>query len=346
MRVSRTLATIQTLLVIGFLCGCSSSSAPIVADPTPTPPPTPTAGATATPTPTATPTSTVTPTPTPTPTIPSCVGGLMCNSASCCSSHEIPAGSYTMGAPNADGSYAADTKPQHTATIARFVLDDFEVTVGRFRTFVAVYTGAAPATDSGANPEIVGSGWSAGWNASLPAGAANLITALKCSGYTWTDTVGANENRPINCVTWYEAFAFCIWDQGRLPTEAEWEYGAKGGAEDRLYPWGSPIDASYACYSGCSLGDVGSYPAGIGKWNQLDLAGNLAEWTLDYYAADWYSGAGDPCSNCANLSGVNRLVRGGSSLTNTDGLRNPTRANLSPSSRTSTTGFRCARAAP
>jgi hypothetical protein len=77
-----------------------------------------------------------------------------------------------------------------------------------------------------------------GWDTSQTIGVRSL-------DMTWTDTVGPNENLPMNCVPWYKAFAFCVWDGGRLPTEAEWNYAATGGNEQRKYPWGStaPDDA-------------------------------------------------------------------------------------------------------
>src|SRR6185312_9797256 len=99
------------------------------------------------------------------------------------------------------------------------------------------------------------------------------------------------------CITWYEAYAFCIWDGGFLPSEAEWNYAAAGGSEQRAYPWTttSTIDCSYANYAGadgggqCQAGgldDVGSQsPQGDGKYGQSDLAGNAWEWTLDSSAA-------------------------------------------------------------
>jgi formylglycine-generating enzyme required for sulfatase activity len=58
---------------------------------------------------------------------------------------------------------------------------------------------------------------------------------------TWTKRAGQNENLPINCVTWHEAYAFCIWDGGFLPSGTEWEYAAVGGSQQRYYPWGSLV---------------------------------------------------------------------------------------------------------
>src|SRR6185503_7394575 len=87
------------------------------------------------------------------------------------------------------------------------------------------------------------SGWQAGFNASLLATTADLTTAVtSCAGFansTYAPAgVIASNNKPMNCVTFFEAFAFCIWDGGRLPTVAELELATRGGSEQRPQPWG------------------------------------------------------------------------------------------------------------
>ena len=66
---------------------------------------------------------------------------------------------------------------------------------------------------------------------------------------TWTISPGANERKPLNWVSFYIAFAFCVWDDGRLPSEAEWNYAAAGGDEQEgRYPWGAGLDQTCAVY--------------------------------------------------------------------------------------------------
>jgi formylglycine-generating enzyme required for sulfatase activity len=162
----------------------------------------------------------------------------------------------------------------------------------------------------------------------------------------------------MNCVSWYEAFTFCAWDGGWLPTEAEWNYAAAGGAEQRYYPWSSPatniaINKYYAVYDcmgdysdpeDCGFSDILSVgsrsPTGDGLWAQADLGGSMWEWNLDWY--DIYT---NPCNNCANLSSASgRVTRGGSWSGLASGLRAADRNyGIAPTSRYLNLGFRCAR---
>ncbi len=159
------------------------------------------------------------------------------------------------------GLFKRANDAMYPATVNDFTLDRFEVTVGRFRQFVTDYPKNKPLPNDGAHPLIEGSGWDEAWDANLPETKEALIASLKCSDTfrTWTDKAGGSEALPINCVSWYVAFAFCAWDKGRLPTDAEWNYAAAGGDEQRKYPWvGDTLDPDYAVY-GCS-GDKESKP--------------------------------------------------------------------------------------
>jgi len=264
----------------------------------------------------------------------------------CCAADLVPAGTFSR---SYDGVFY--TEAGALASVSEFRLDRYEVTVGRLRKFVEAYPGSGPSPKVGTNPSNAADpGWQPIWNAELPKSEAELRTSLACVGTTWTETPSRNETKPINCVDWYVAFAFCAWDSGRLPSEAEWNYVAAGGSEHRVYPWSDPADAtvideSYAVYTAAAAPPgiqlVGSKPKGAGRWGQLDLAGNVAEWTLD-----WFHGAYDmPCSDCAKTDGgASRVYRGGSFFDDQGWVRVAKRSSIAPTKGADTRGVRCARA--
>jgi len=275
----------------------------------------------------------------------------------CCAAPLVPGGSFKR---NYDGvNFRNDTFP---ATISSFHLDRFEVTVGRYRAFIDSGKGTQlgpPAQGDGAHDAFTG--WDPAWNTGLLADRATFTAKSDtCSpAYsTWNDMVrnGADENMPINCVTWYEAVAFCAWDGGFLPTEAEWNYAAAGGSDQRVYPWSPPLttppptpimDSTYAVYMNFGAAYdalVGSKsPRGDGKWGHADLAGNVAEHLLDWYVSPFPTMS---CNDCVTLTSPNtyHAMRGGSTGDDSALLAVSYRdRDLGPASRLSSFGFRCAR---
>jgi sulfatase modifying factor 1 len=233
------------------------------------------------------------------------------------------------------------------ANVTDFHLDKFEVTVGRFRKFFESYPGNKPSRGQGEHPLIDNSGWSTAWDAKLPKDQTELGAMLKCDANfrTWTDEAGANEELPVSCVTWYAAFAFCVWDGGRLPTELEWNYAAAGGDEQRIYPWGDAApDKNHVIIdcqinAGCIL-PAGSKPLGNGKWGHADLAGSMAEWMLDYHGE-----LPSPCSSCAQLAdaGYGRELRGGDFSHDAAAVLTTARLGAIPEGMQNYQGIRCAR---
>jgi formylglycine-generating enzyme required for sulfatase activity len=258
------------------------------------------------------------------------------------------------------------------ATVSAFRLDKYEVTVGRFRQFIAAVVGGwLPAPGSGRHAHLNGGqglvsatgGNEVGWNmaddANLPRLEAAWDTALQCDStyQTWTPARGANENLPITCETWSQAYAFCIYDGGFLPSEAEWNFAAAGGGGSggqRAYPWSVPstdvgIDCAHANYDpsppcvAAGASAVGSdSPAGDGAFGQADLAGNLWEWNLD-----WGTAYVTPCVDCAYVKTTPfpplRVLRGGARDAVASEALVSSRFGFTPEQTSATFGVRCAR---
>jgi len=302
----------------------------------------------------------------------------LCQGESCCTSITVPGGAFKMGRSTVSGSsdYYSDglsyEVPEHDAIVSSFALDKYEVTVGRFRSFVEVYDAwhkppaSNPQIGTGSNQNATASvrgrtGWQQNWTPNdndLPADSAAVKTMLIAGQdqfSTWTETAGTNEAFPINNVSWTLAFAFCIWDGGRLPTEAEWNYAAAGGSEQRVFPWSIPPDNSIAPANAVYYGnaDASGLPSAVGsksctspqaacgdgRWGQSDLAGNVYEWTLDYYT-DPYPPT--TCVDCCTTSvQATHVVRGGSLNNDSGDLLSAERVDLGPTDVQFWTGFRC-----
>jgi sulfatase modifying factor 1 len=304
---------------------------------------------------------------------PSCISSIAgttnCGASveSCCASLEVAGGTFDRVYTNTGNGATGLANP---ATVSGFRLDKYDVTVGRFRQFAGAWSvGYRPAPGSGkhthlndghglANSSGQG-GYEPGWAATDDSNVAPTTANLQCdaANATWTASAGTNETLPITCGNWYEAYAFCIWDGGFLPSEAEWEYAWAGGAGQREFPWGTtepgtnnryaiygcyyPPSGSATCMGVPNIAPVGTATLGAGLWGQLDLAGEVYQWDLDSYA-DYVN----PCNDCAFLTALLpfRVRRGGAFGYDETVLRPPARYHDTPSLRDGNFGFRCARA--
>jgi formylglycine-generating enzyme len=247
----------------------------------------------------------------------------------------------------------ADEIPEHAARVAFHGLDRYEVTVGRMRRFVDNYDKASLLTlldgGAGTHPALPATAWDNAWDGQLSADVAALQDALACNAIqTWTDDPGNNETFPINCASWYLAYAFCAWDEGRLPIEAEWERAASGGDENRLYPWGTDAPsatlANYSATDNTPEADVFAKPDGAGRWGHVQLAGSVWEWVFDTHDPGWYAGPGHDCQDCANTTaGGAKIMRGGDFQYNAISLRGAERFPGTASAYWLGAGIRCAR---
>jgi formylglycine-generating enzyme required for sulfatase activity len=227
----------------------------------------------------------------------------------------IPSGCFNMG--DAFSEMYLDERPVHKVCItSSFYMDVHEVTNAEYKACVDA-SGC-----SGPRPSISNSR----------------------SSYFGNPTYN---NFPVIYVTWYQATAYCTWAGKRLPTEAEWEYAARGGLSGNRYPWGDWVDSNKANYE--SSGDpwepdtspVGYYAAtGYGLY---DMGGNVSEWVNDWYLDTYYSisPTNDPLGPS---TGTERVMRGGSWAGVPNWMRVSCRmGKMLPILNFSSQGFRCAR---
>ncbi len=191
----------------------------------------------------------------------------------------VPPGTFLMGTDDTDptGELAPPTwarlelpaeRPQHEVAISTgFWIDATEVTNENYQAFV---------NDGGYTTEALWSeeGWA--WLSSVDASA--LPAAC----------VDAEPTNPRVCITWYEAEAYAAWRGGALPTEAQWEYAARGPSSV-IFPWGDEWDPAKAnVVDSTELTPVGSYPDGASWVKAHDMAGNAMEWVADWYSGTYY----------------------------------------------------------
>jgi formylglycine-generating enzyme required for sulfatase activity len=257
----------------------------------------------------------------------------------CCKTLAVPGGSFNIF-----------NDAQYPAKVSPYLLDAYEVTAGRFRAWVEATNGNlranAPKPGDGAHPKVPNSGWRAEWDAFLPTSRAEVDQMLgpeKCQvganlddygTLTWwtsaldakikqangknADVLAANtkealDGKPINCIPWHVLFAFCVWDGGRLPTNAEWSFAAEGGAEQRDFPWGSVPAGDLVNISGRA--DLSLVPT----WNagQKFVVASLYDPSLGpnqldpkYYVHTWGGKFRTTRDNAMHVAPVGRRVLG------------------------------------
>jgi iron(II)-dependent oxidoreductase len=218
---------------------------------------------------------------------------------------EIPAGPFTMGSD----TDAEDEAPAHEVDLPAFKIDLFEVANADFAKFVE---------------------------------ATGYQTDAEKEGRTknWRSVAEGKDNHPVVFASWNDAVAFCEWLGKRLPTEAEWEKAARG-SDERVYPWGDDYDPSKANVKDTGLRGtavVGSFGAGASPYGVEDMAGNVWEWTADWYEA--YPGSDYQSDYFGERF---RVLRGGAWFETADFVRTTVRNANIETAAGDDVGFRCAR---
>ena len=249
---------------------------------------------------------------------------------------KVEGGTFRMGATSEQGSDVdSDEKPVHSVTLSDYYIGETEVTVGLFRKFI---------NETGYRTDADKEGGSYIWN-----GSDWVLT----SGVNWQCDVNgkirsaSEDNHPVIHVSWNDANEFCEWlkqktgKNFRLPTEAEWEYAARGGNKSKGYKYsGSTTIGNVAWYSGNS--GSATHDVKTKTPNELgiyDMSGNVFEWCQDWYGN--YS-SGSQTNPTGPSFGFERVIRGGSWGSNARYCRVSNRSFDDPGNRDSFNGFRLA----
>ena len=294
-RRSRSLAASLLAIVLAGCAGAATASAPASQGlASPVPASQPAASETASPSPSAAPVASSEPGASP---------GQTRTDASGIAQVWVPAGTFTMGTDDASitaltaagpppwvlEEFPSEQPAHHVNLTHGYWIDRDEVTNASFAAFKAAggYTDKALWSD-------------AGWTWLGHRVVDNL--PLAC--------IGDDPALPRLCVTWFEAEAYATWRGARLPTEAEWEFAARG-PDSRVYPWGETFDAAKANVTD-AVGPVpvGAHPTGASWIGALDMSGNAMEWVADWLDRDWYakSPADDPTGP---VTGTIKVEKGG-----------------------------------
>ncbi|MBI5516843.1 MAG: SUMF1/EgtB/PvdO family nonheme iron enzyme [Deltaproteobacteria bacterium] len=243
----------------------------------------------------------------------------------------------------ADGVVFA-TPPQANVTVGPFLLDSHEVTVRRFRRW----------WDAGHPNSVTDVRYQGGRILTTRDPAREPTQRTGDPRCNWTSSPSSQELHPINCLTFWTALAFCVWDGGRIPTESEWEFAARWSPDrptPRRYPWGNADPACDLVHAdGCS-GEDGALTLRVGRrppsGGLFDLEGNVGEWTADSFeifgprALCW---RGAPLNNPLCLINLQpHTIRGSSYATVRAAIHSAARVGGAWTAAEPTVGYRCAR---
>ncbi len=235
---------------------------------------------------------------------------------------------------NCLAEWAEDASPPHPVTLDTFLIEQTEVTNAQYVAFLNFLGPNSHATACGG---VI----------CIETTAENEFSKIVFDSQNY-DVNGLFANQPVVGVTWFGAQAYCEAIGRRLPTEAEWEYAARG-PNGFIYPWGNLYENTYARTSRNRLSEsdlgvieVRSIPENVSVWGVFDMAGNAEEWVFDFYSPTYYS---QPAAQGPNPqgppSGTDRVVRGGSWDTVPFFVRSVHRRHERPNFVSQALGFRC-----